>query len=182
MLTYLDVLSNLVEVGDSGLPYASLSKAGRVHLRSLNSEGYVQATVFDGEAWQYATLDTEGVVVELTPDGYAYASLLQEAGLISGDDEEPQPEPKPKRSSTRKQTTRRAKPSTQSDVSSVLDGVSTPKGSNRTKRTKTRTTTPKGSADRVTITLTSAEAEAMRRVLALREVQALAIGPVGASA
>lgn len=107
--TYMDTLFDVVEAGAEGLAYAKLTRAQKVHVRSLVSDRYAAGFVGD----EAATLDTEGVVICLTTDGESYVAAFQAAGLLAMPAElveESQPKaeskpvskPKPKRRTARK--------------------------------------------------------------------------------
>lgn len=96
-VSYLDTLALVVASGTDGLSYSGITKAMRVHVRSMVSEGICAGFVGD----DVVTLDTDGAVVCLTTHGEAYASMFTEAGLIAPDQAKPKRKRQPKATSTR---------------------------------------------------------------------------------
>jgi hypothetical protein len=110
-MTYLDTLGVIVAAGTDGVAYATMTRAMKVHTRSLHTEGVVAS--YSGD--EAASLDTEGAVICLTESGYATVELYAEAGLLQPFEvlleqgsAKPKPKPKPKRRTTarRRKTTR----------------------------------------------------------------------------
>ncbi len=121
-VSYLDTVASLEAASTQGLAYAKLTRAMKVHVRSLVTEGHAAAFIGDEEV----ALNEPKAQVCITDQGVAYVELLQSSGLIV---EEP-PAPKRKRS-TRKQpkaapakTTR--KPKRRNNPVSVSKRVPTP--------------------------------------------------------
>lgn len=77
-VSYLTTVGTIAEA--EGLRYAEITKAMRVHVRSLVAEGYVAAFAGDDSV---TTLDDPEGVVWLTEPGMQYYVLLVEAGLIN---------------------------------------------------------------------------------------------------
>ena len=101
-MTYLDTFAAVISSGEQGVAYATMTRAMKVHVRSLHTEGVVAAFVGD----ETVGLDGEGAVICLTADGQAYADCLAEGGLIQPRETLQEQGPsKPKR----RKTTRRRK-------------------------------------------------------------------------
>ena len=94
-VSYLDTVASLEAASTQGLAYAKLTRAMKVHVRSLVTEGHAAAFIGDEEV----ALNEPKAQVCITDKGVAYVELLQSSGLIV---EEPVVAPKRKRS-TRKQ-------------------------------------------------------------------------------
>lgn len=77
-VSYLDTLATVAAANAEGVAYDSLTRAMRVHVRSLVAEGHVAGFVGD----EAVTLDTKGVVICLTEGGVAYVAMFTEAGLM----------------------------------------------------------------------------------------------------
>lgn len=77
--TYLDTIFAVNAASIEGLTYAGLTRAQKVHVRSLVSDRYVAAFVGDDQV----TLDTEGAVVCITEEGRGYVQVLEDAGLVA---------------------------------------------------------------------------------------------------
>lgn len=165
-MTYLDTLAALSESRVEGTPYAQFTKGELTHVKSLVAEGHV--------AWfteEEQTYGGAGARAFLTVQGADYVSALTEAGMLSAPVDTPT---KPKAKRTRKPKASQPKP-----VEEILDGVSIPKGSVKTKKVTSRTTKPKASINnKVSLELSSVEADALRRLLSMAETQTLLAGPV----
>ena len=94
-VSYLDTVAAIEAASTQGLAYAKLTRAMKVHVRSLVTEGHAAAFIGDEEV----ALNEPKAQVCITDQGVAYVELLQSSGLIVSD---PAPAPKRKRS-TRKQ-------------------------------------------------------------------------------
>lgn len=131
--TYLDTLADVVGAGIDGLPYGKLTRAQRVHVRSLKSDEILAAFVGDDSV----TLDTEGAVICLTVKGEAYVDALRVGGLLPEavvEVAEEAPVSKPKR---KRQTARKPKAAPES-VTKPRD-VWVPGGSQDTRKVKVST-------------------------------------------
>ena len=172
-MTYLDTLAALNESRETGIPYTQFTKGELTHVKSLSAEGHV--AWFTGDEVSYAD---KNAVAFLTVQGADYVSTLIEAGIVV---EQPEPKAAPVKPKAKRRT-QTPKPKASDDkVDSILDGVSTPKGSVKTKKVTRRTTKPKASINKkVSLELSSVEAEALRRLLSLAETQTLLAGPVAA--
>lgn len=103
-VSYLDTLQSvrIATNGGAGLGYAEITKAMRVHVRSLVAEGHVAA--FAESDVQSTTLDDPKGRLFLTVQGVDYVNLFVEAGLLSDMAEITQ---EPKARTSRKTTARR---------------------------------------------------------------------------
>ena len=122
-VSYLDTVA-AIEAAEArgGLTYGEITRAMRVHVRSLAAEGHVAAYTGDDEGTE---LNNPEGVIWFTETGGNYVAMLREAGVLG----EPLPERKPraKRTKTRRRKTTKAKTvptPTESIVTPVL-----PKGS-----------------------------------------------------
>ena len=95
-VSYLDTVASIEAASTQGLAYAKLTRAMKVHVRSLVTEGHVAAFIKDEEV----SLNEPKAHVCITEKGVAYVELLQSSGLIVS---EPTVAPQRKRS-TRKQS------------------------------------------------------------------------------
>lgn len=103
-VSYLDTLGVIVAAGTEGVAYATLSRAMKVHTRSLHTEGVVAAYVGD----EASSLDGEGAVICLTDSGYTTVLMYSEAGLLQPYETLiEQGSPKPRARKTRRKTTSR---------------------------------------------------------------------------
>ena len=121
-VSYLDTVAAVEAASTQGLAYAKLTRAMKVHVRSLVTEGHVAAFIGDEEV----SLNEPKAHVCITDQGVAYVELLQSSGLIVAD---PAPAPKRKRSS-RKQPkaapAKTAKPKRRNNPVTVSKRVPTP--------------------------------------------------------
>lgn len=119
-MTYLDTFGVVIGSGTDGVAYATLTRAMKVHVRSLHTEGVVAAFVGD----ETVGLDAPGAVICLTADGAAYADLLAEGGLLQPRETLQEQGPsKPKRTKTRRRKTttkRRTVPTPSESVESPV--------------------------------------------------------------
>lgn len=130
--TYLDTIFAVNAASIEGLTYAGLTRAQKVHVRSLVSDRYVAAFVGDDQV----TLDTEGAVVCITEEGRGYVQVLEDAGLVA----EPQavkPEVKPRKkvakpSSKKTSAPKSPRPSLYSKPSTKTIPPAEPQSPNRT--------------------------------------------------
>lgn len=103
-VSYLDTIAAITEA--EGLRYAEITKAMRVHVRSLVADGYVAAFAGDDQT----TLDDPEGIVWLTALGADYVDTLRSVGLIA-EPREQEPTPaesaKPKARRTRRSSRRR---------------------------------------------------------------------------
>lgn len=119
-MTYLDTLAVVVGSGEEGVSYAGLSRAMKVHVRSLHTEGVVAAFVGD----EVVSLDTAKAVICLTSNGASYADLLAESGLIQTRDElVAQGVAKPRKRTTRRRKTSSRKHTVPTPSESVASPV-----------------------------------------------------------
>ena len=119
-VSYLDTLASVEAASTDGLSYDSLTRAMKVHVRSLMTEGHVAAFIGDDQV----ALSEPGAVICLTADGVAYTELLRSSGLLA---EEIAESPKPKRRKTRRRKTTTAKKTVPTPSESVTSPV-LPKG------------------------------------------------------
>ena len=92
-VSYLDTI---VAIRDGqGIAYSSLTKAMRVHVRSLRNDDVIAS--FVGDDGTVTSLDDPEGVVWFTASGEAYVEALEAGGLIGPVQEVPAA-PKPKRS------------------------------------------------------------------------------------
>jgi hypothetical protein len=121
-VSYLDTVAAVEAASTQGLAYAKLTRAMKVHVRSLVTEGHAAAFIGDEEV----ALNEPKAHVCITDKGVAYVELLQSSGLIVSD---PAPAPKRKRSS-RKQPkaapAKTAKPKRRNNPVTVSKRVPTP--------------------------------------------------------
>ena len=100
-VSYLDTVA-AIEAAEArgGLTYGEITRAMRVHVRSLAAEGHVAAYLGDDEGTE---LNNPSGVIWFTETGGNYVSMLREAGVLG----EPLPERKPraKRTKTRRRKT-----------------------------------------------------------------------------
>ena len=162
--TYLDTLAALSESRVEGISYAQFTKGELTHVKSLVAEGHV--------AWfteEEQTYGGAGALAFLTVQGADYVSALTDAGILSA----------PVATPTKPKAKRTKKPTASKPVEEILDGVSIPKGSVKRKKVTSRTTKPKASINsKVSLELSSVEADALRRLLSMAETQTLLAGPV----
>lgn len=125
-MTYLDTFGVVIGSGTDGVAYATLTRAMKVHVRSLHTEGVVAAFVGD----ETVSLDESGAVICLTLQGESYADLLAEAGVIQPREALlEQGAPKPKRRKTRRRkTTTTSKRRTVPTPSESIESPVLPKG------------------------------------------------------
>jgi len=106
-MSYLDTFGAIVAAGTDGLAYGKMTRAMKVHTRSLHTEGVVAAYVGD----EAVSLDAEGAVICLTDSGYTTVLMYSEAGLLQPYEtliEQGSAEPKsPARKTRRRKTTSR---------------------------------------------------------------------------
>ena len=76
-VSYLDVVHSILAT--EGLTYGQLTKAMKVHVRSLLADGYVGNITADGD---WVALDNPEGVVWFTKDGIGYADALIGSGLL----------------------------------------------------------------------------------------------------
>ncbi len=120
-VSYLDTVASLEAASTQGLAYAKLTRAMKVHVRSLVTEGHAAAFIGDEEV----ALNEPKAQVCITEKGVAYVELLQSSGLIvSG------PAPKRKRSARKQPKAAPAKtarkPKRRNNPVSVSKRVPTP--------------------------------------------------------
>lgn len=120
-MTYLDTFGVVIASGTDGVAYATLTRAMKVHVRSLHTEGVVAAFVGD----ETVGLDAPGAVICLTLQGQDYADLLAESGLMQPREtlqEQGPSKPKRRKSSRRRKTTttRRTVPTPSESVESPV--------------------------------------------------------------
>ena len=92
-VSYLDTLVVVDAAGSEGLVYGKISRAMKVHVRSLVAEGIAGSYSPAGE---WVSLDTEGCVVCITVQGASYVDMLTEAGVLAAKVAKKAPVRKPK--------------------------------------------------------------------------------------
>lgn len=105
-MTYLDTFGVVIGSGTDGVAYATLTRAMKVHVRSLHTEGVVAAFVGD----EAVSLDESGAVICLTLQGEVYADLLASGGLLQPREtlqEQGPSKPKRRKPARRRKTTNR---------------------------------------------------------------------------
>jgi len=121
-VSYLDTI---VAIRDGqGIAYSSLTKAMRVHVRSLRNDDVIAS--FVGDDGTVTSLDDPEGVVWFTASGEAYVEALEAGGLIGPVQEVPAA-PKPKRSRRKSKTVRKTTRKVPSPSESVESPV-LPKG------------------------------------------------------
>jgi hypothetical protein len=118
-MSYLDTLNVVDSTGEAGLAYAKITKAMRVHVRSLVNDGIV--AVYAKGTEESTTLDDPKALVYVTESGASYVDELRSAGLLSEVPAKPVRAPRARRA---RRTTRQAKPRTV--VPTALESVSSP--------------------------------------------------------
>ncbi len=118
-VSYFDTLQGVRIATNAavGLGYAEITKAMRVHVRSLVAEGHVAAFADDDST---TTLDDPKGRVYLTVKGVDYVNLLVEVGLLADMSETVE---EPKAAPSRKPTSRRrrsSKPKSQPKADAVV--------------------------------------------------------------
>lgn len=79
-MSYLDTLVVVDEAGSEGLVYGKISRAMKVHVRSLVAEEIAGSYSSTGD---WVSLDTEGCVVCITVQGESYVDMLTKAGVLA---------------------------------------------------------------------------------------------------
>ena len=116
-VSYLDTVA-AIEAAEArgGLTYGEITRAMRVHVRSLAAEGHVAAYTGDDEGTE---LNNPEGVIWFTETGGNYVAMLREAGVLG----EPLPERKPKAKRTK---TRRRKTTKKTTVPTPTESIETP--------------------------------------------------------
>ena len=78
-VSYLDTVASVEAASTQGLAYAKLTRAMKVHVRSLVTEGHAAAFIGDEEV----SLNQPKAVVCITDKGEAYVELLRSSGLLA---------------------------------------------------------------------------------------------------
>jgi hypothetical protein len=118
-MTYLDTFAAVIGSGTDGVAYATMTRAMKVHVRSLHTEGHVAAFIEDDQV----SLADDGAVICLTAEGQAYADLLAEGGLLQPREvlqEQPVSKPKRKKTVSKRKNTKRVPTPSESVESPVL--------------------------------------------------------------
>ena len=105
-VSYLDTVASVEAASTQGLAYAKLTRAMKVHVRSLVTEGHAAAFIGDEEV----SLNQPKAVVCITDQGVAYLELLRSSGLLAEQVDEPKA-PKKRTKSKTSTVKRSAKPS-----------------------------------------------------------------------
>ena len=92
-VSYFDTLVIVDAAGSEGLVYGKISRAMKVHVRSLVAEGIAGSY---SPAGDWVSLDTEGCVVCITVEGSSYVDMLTEAGVLAAKVVKKAPVRKPK--------------------------------------------------------------------------------------
>lgn len=117
-MSYLDTLNVVGSTGEVGLAYAKITKAMRVHVRSLVNDGIV--AVYKKGTDESTSLDDPLALVYVTETGGSYVQELRSAGLLSEVPAKPVRAPRARRT---RRTTRQASPRT---VPTALQSVESP--------------------------------------------------------
>lgn len=80
-MTYLETLAAVEAAGSAGLAYAKITRAMKVHVRSLVNDGVVG--VYTKGTEEGCSLDDPQAVICTTESGSSYVSELVNAGLIA---------------------------------------------------------------------------------------------------
>lgn len=89
-VSYLDVVHTIWS--NEGITYGDVTKAMRVHIRSLVADGFLAAVLREDES-VHTTLDDPEGVVWFTASGADYVEMLIGAGLVAAPVETVQEEP-----------------------------------------------------------------------------------------
>lgn len=171
--TYLDTVVDIHAAGADGLAYASLTRAQRVHVRSLKSDRYVAAFIGDEEV----TLDTEGAVVCITTDGSTYVETLAASGLVMLPEAAPEPVAKPTKTVSKRKSSRRTTRKPKAVTVPANPDTVTPVKTTSPEAAAAALTVPKGTVNTKKVTTTTLE----ERVSATVIETLMGLGLVGAS-
>ena len=119
-VSYLDTVA-AIEAAEvrGGLTYGEITRAKRIHVRSLVAEGLVAA--YTGDDGVTELYDPEGVIW-FTESGGSYVAMLREAGVLG----EPLPESKPKAKRTKTRRRKTTKVKTTKTVPTPAESVESP--------------------------------------------------------